>query len=389
MKKLLFIICTLSVVIYAKPTMSQKTYNSLMEAQKYIEQEETKKAKILLNQLLAKKNNYSSSYAYQYLATIALQENDYQKAKKYYEKIVSFNSLTKEYINKIKLSLSKIYLSLEEFNQSILVSTDLLKDSKLDKKNIYETLIYSYYYTQHFKESILYSKKYNNLSKEKKENIYQVLYSSYIELKNYSLAISTLNIMIKKWHNQKNYWLQLASLYQEKKQYKKALSIIELSYKKNVLNPKKHTKFFVNLLFQNELYSKVSTQLENAIKKGYIKENKEIFKQLISSYLNAKEFDKAIYKITNSKFSKNIKYKKILANLYYNKHNYKSTIKTLTSTNNKKLKLDGELQILLALSYYELNNTNKTQFHLKKAFHSKKKKRALQIAKALKINITS
>ena len=388
MKKIILLLLFLNAILNANVTMSQKSYNILMKAQKNMEENKIEEAKVLLNQLVEGKNSYAKSYAYQYLANMTLQDNDYVQTAKYYEIIITLNSLEKERIDQIKLSLSKIYLSLEKYTKSLKLSQELLNNSKIEKKDIYETFIFAYYYTKKFKQSISYSHKFIALSKEKKENIYQILYSSYIELKDNKNAIKTLLVMTRQWYTQKNYWLQLASLYQETKQYKKALSTIELSYKKNVLDPKKHTLFFVNLLFQNDLYQKASSTLETALKDGSIKENKKTFELLISSYLNAKEYDKAIYKISHSKFIKQKKYKKILANLYYRKHDYQSAVNIFTKNIQQKIiKADTDLHVLLALSYFELNNMKNTIVHLKEVFHSKKRKRAIQLAKALRINI--
>lgn len=388
MKKLIFLVVLLNTMIYAKATMSQKSYDALMVAQKFIEANEMTKAKENLNKLLLEKNNYAKSYAYQYLANIALQDNDYKKTQVYYENIIKLDSLDKGNLNRIKLSLSKISLSLEDYDKSIKLSNELLIDSKISKTDIYETLIYSYYYTKKFKKSISYTKKHIAISKKKTENIYQILYSSYIELKNYKKAITTLNVMVRLWSKQQNYWLQLISLYQETKQYKKALSTIELSYKEKILDPKKNTQFYVNLLLQNNVYQKANITMENGIKKGYIKNDKKTFELLVSSYFNAKEFDKSIVLLSKSEFAKNKKFKKILANIHYSKHNYKSTIKVLESIKTKgKKKIDADTEILLALCYFELNNIKKSTSHLKKVLHTKKKKRALAIAKALRINI--
>lgn len=377
-----------STLIYAKPTMSQKSYDALMVAQKFIEANQMVKAVESLNKLLLEDNNYAKSYAYQYLANIALQDNDYEKASKYYDNIIKLNSLDKENINRIKLSLSKISLSLENYAKSIKLSNELLVDSKISKTDIYETLIYSYYYTKKFTNSISYAKKYIVISKKKKETIYQILYSSYVELKDYKNAIKTLSVMVRSWSKQENYWLQLISLYQETKQYKKALSTIELSYKEKILDPTKNTQFYVNLLLQNEVYQKANIVMENGIKKGYLKNDKRTFELLVSSYFNAKEFDKAIILLSKSKLAKNKKFKKILANIHYNKHNYKSTIKVLESIKTReKKKIDADTQILLALCYFELDNIKESTAHLKKVLQTKKKKRAIEIAKALRINL--
>ena len=388
MKKLILLLCIISTITYAKPTMSQKSYDLLMTAQKHIELNEIKQAKEILNLLLEEKNDYAKSYAYQYLANLALQDNKYKIAQKYYENIIKMNSLAKENIDRIKFSLSKISLSLEQYNKSIKLSTELLKDSKISKTDIYETLVYSYYYTKKFKNSIKYSKLFNASTKKKNETIYQILYSSYVELKKYRDGIKTLETMVRLWPERSNYWLQLTSLFQETKQYKKALSTIELAYKKKILEPKKNTRFYVNLLVQNNLYQKGSLVLENGIKKKYIKEDKKTFELLISSYLNAKEIDKSIKKLKNSKFAQNKKYKKILANLYYNKHHYKSTISTLKSTYPKNIKkFDADTEILLALCYFELEKISESKKHLQNTLKTKSKKRALEIAKTLRIDL--
>ena len=88
MKKLIVILLIINAVIYAKPTMSQKSYDSLMSAQKFIELNKVKKAKEILNKIILLKNNYAKSYAYQYLANLSMQENDYKTTQEYYENII-------------------------------------------------------------------------------------------------------------------------------------------------------------------------------------------------------------------------------------------------------------------------------------------------------------
>lgn len=387
MRKLILLTIILSSVLFAKATMSQKDFENLMNAQKLIEENKIIEAKELLNKLSQKKNDYLKSYSYQFLSNIALENNDYEKVKEYYEKIVALNAFEKKNIDNIKLSLARIYLSLEEYSKSLKLLDELEKDSEISKLSIYENYVYVYYYTKKFDESINYAKKYNQLSKKKKENIYQLLYSSYIEVKKYNEAIQALEVMVKVWHDKQNYWLQLISLYQQEKQYKKALSTIELTYKEKVLDPNKHTLLFANLLFQNELYKKTSLVLENGLKNGYLKDEEKIFNLLISSYLNAKDYDKAISALETSKHAKNYKLRKILANLYYEKHQYNQSIKVIEKLN-KKDKIEGDLRILLALCYYEVENTKECKLNLQKALSSKKSKnRALQIAKALRIEL--
>jgi tetratricopeptide (TPR) repeat protein len=392
MKKIVLITVLLVSALYSKATMSQKNYEMLMKAQEHIEKNELKEAKTILNTLLKEtKSEYTKAYTYQSLANIALAQGNYTKTKEYYENIIKLSVFEKENIDKLKFSLSKIHLSMEEYEKSIAYSNELLKDSQIGKKDIYETLIYAYYYTKKYKKSISYAKEFFKIEKRGKENIYQILYSSYVELKEYKNAIAVLEDMVQIWTKNQTYWLQLVSLYQEVKQYKIALNTLELAYKKDILDPTKHTMFFVNLLVQNDLYNKAALVIKEGLAKGYIKENKNVFELLVMSYLNSKEKNKAIDILKTSEFAKNIKYQKILANLYYTKQEYEKSIKVLENLKlHSHTKEGGDLYILLAINYYELNNMKQCKDTLKKVLNNNyTKKKALRIAKQLNLDLNS
>lgn len=390
MKKIaLILLFTFTFVVFANAdTMSKQSYAVLMKAQKFLDKQKYKEAKNLLLPLLKKElNNYEKSYILQTLANIAINQDDYKKTAKYYEEIIKLKSFEEKNLEKIKLSLAKIYLSINKYDKSVKLLETLLNSKTLPKSDIYENLLYATYYKKDFRKSISYSKELFNLNKKKKESWYQIIYSSYVELKQYPKAINTLKIMVKKWHGNETYWLQLIALYQETKNYKKALSTFELAYKKNGVDPKKNTLYFVNILVENGLYYKAAQQIEKGLQKAYLKDNKRNFELLVSCYDYAKQKDKVINILANSKFAKTVKYQLLLGNIYYNQEKFKKSIKVLENINIKKgSKKDGQRNTLLALSYYELNNKKATVKYLKKAINNPyEKKRALSIKKSLQI----
>jgi len=390
MKKIILIlIFIISSVLFAdNNTMSKNIYSALMKSQKLLEKDNYSKAKTLLSPLLKKDlNGYEKSYILQTLANISIHYDDYKKTANYYEQIIKLNSLEQKSIEQIKLSLSKIYLSLNQYDKSIKILKNLLDSKTIAKSTIYENLLYGTYYKGNYKKSIFYYKKLITFSKKREEPWYQILYSSYIQVKQYKNAIDVLNIMVKKWHNNENYWLQLIALYQEIKNYKKALSTFELAYKKGGVDPKENTLYFVNILLENGLYYKAAKQIENGIKKGFLKDNKRNFELLISSLDYAKQKDDVIKLLSTSKFAKNIKYQLLLGNIYYNQEEYKKSIKILENIAIKKgSKQAGQRDILLALSYYEINNKKQTTKYLRKAINNPhERKRALSIKKSLNL----
>lgn len=389
MRKLLVLLILISLPLFAKNTISQKAYAKLQKSQKLLEVKKTKEAKEILTALLStSKNSMERTYAYQGLASIEMDKSNYKNVIKYYEKIVLLNALEKKDLNSINFSLAQLYLNEEQYKKSIKKANMLLEDKSFDKSRVYETLALGYYYNKEYKNSLLYIQNTIKL-KKKKESWYRMLYSAYVEIKDFKNAIKTLKVMTKRYPNVEAYWLQLVSLYQNTKQIKKALSNLELAYKNGVVKKEKNALYFASLLLHNSLYSKASLLLEDSLKKGILKNDKKTFDLLISSLINAKMQKKAITYLQNSKFAKNDKYQLILADIYFSNLEYTKAINTLKKHSFKKAsKKNGQKNILLALSYYEIDKSKKSVQYLKKAALNKyEKKRAFNIAKSLGLTL--
>lgn len=372
-------------MLHAQATISQQTYKKLQRAQEQIEKKEYKQAKITLDKIvISRANGMGKSYALQSLANIAIDKDDYKKVIGYYEQIIKLKAFEADILEKTKFSLAQIYLSEEVYDKALLYSKELLGSKIVPLKDVYENLALIYYYTQKHKASIPYIRKVIDLSKEQ-EQWYRMLYSVHIELKDYPSAIVTLKYMVKHYSSKEEYWMQLISLYQTTKQYKKSLATLELAYKENAINKEKNIRYLVSILIQNNLHNKAGLMLDKAIQKNWAKNNKKNFDIMISCYLNDKNYDKAIPKLNNSKFSNTDRYQLILGNIYFNHSDYKSVLKVLSKFKFKKnTKTDGQRYILLALSAYELDDRKTTKKYLKQASLNKyEKKRALIIAKDL------
>ncbi len=389
MKKIILICLVLISIVNAKNTISQKSYKQLQKVNKLIELKKYTNAKTILDKLIASDtNDITKSYAYQSLANIHIQKDEYKKVTYNYEKILLLKALEEKDLNSIKFSLSQIYLSLSEYKKSIKYSLESLNSKTIKQAKVLENLALAYYYNKQYKKSIPYVKKIIN-AKKKNESWYRMLYSAYIELKDYKNAIKTLKFMIVKYTNVESYWMQLISIYQNTKNYKQSLATIELAYKKNVINKKKNIMYFVNILLQNKLYNKAGLIIENSINKKILDKSKRNFNILISSYLNAKNYSKSISFLKSSAYAKTDKYQLILGNIFYNRSDYKNTINILKNYKfSKNSRISGQKDILIALSYYELENLKSSKKYLKKAILNKyEKKRAKNIARDLAFNI--
>lgn len=385
MRKILLICLVIASFLNAKATISQSTYKKLQKVQKLIEKKEYTKALNILNPIVdSDLNDMSKSYAYQSLANIYIAKDQYKKVSKYYENILSLNALKPEDLERIKFSLSQIYLSSSVYDKSIKYSKELLNSKVIKKSVLIENIALAYYYGEKYRKSIPYIKQVIT-HKKKKEEWYRMLYSSYIELKDYKGAITTLKFLVKRYTQKEEYWMQLISIYQTTKKYKKSLATLELAYKKNVVSKKKNIMYFVNILLQNNLYNKAGLLMKDAIAKNIIEDNKKNFNILISCFLNAKNYKEAIPKLSKSTYANTDKYKLILGNIYFNNSDYKNAISVLKEYKFKKnTKYDGQRYTLIALSSFELENKKQTIKYLKKAASNKyEKRRAINLANDL------
>lgn len=372
---------------FAKMQMSKNTYDILIKAQDLIEKNDYKSSKKILEELLKNesKNEYEKSYILQTLSNIYIHNDDYEKVANAYKRILKYNTFEEETLDNIKYSLSKIMLTLENFKESIELAGELKNSKNIDKSGLYEVLVIAHFHLKNYKKAISYSKKYLALNTKVSESIYKILYSSYIELKDYRSATKTMEKMVRIFNTNENYWVQLASLYQEQNRLKDSLATLELAYKNGVLKNKNNILYFINISLQNGVYKKANDLLTKAIKNGLIKEDKNIFELLVSSHINAKDTDLAIKKIHDSKYKDQSKYKLILANLYYEKQEFKKSIEVLEQIDEKNhTKTAGEKEILKALCYYELNDKDTSIKILKQATNNPHyKKRAKSLLKSL------
>ncbi|MGB5917506.1 hypothetical protein [Arcobacter sp.] len=404
MKKIILILTILVLSSFAKETLSNANFKKLQEAEKLIETKDYKQASNLLKPLLKDTNDITISYALQSYASIYLEQNKYKEAISNYEKILKLNVFKPNEINRVKYVLSQLYLSETLYKESIKYSLELLESKDINKQLIYQNLALAYYYAQEYKQSIVYDEKVieykkelleeylkdskenqKNKSKPNLETWYKILYSSYFELKQYPKAIEIIKYMINNFESKEEYWMQLVLIYQNTNDSKQMLSTLELAYDRGLINHKNNIQYFVNLLLQNDLYNKAALLIEDGIKKGILEDNKSNFKTLINSHLNAKNIKHAIKLLNTNSNAKSEYYEILLANIYYNESNYKKVISTLENSKFKKnSKNDGQKNILLALSYYELEKEDFSKKYLKEALLNKfEHARAKKIIKQL------
>ena len=103
MKKILISLMILTSLLSAKNTISQRTFKLLKKVQVLSEKKEYKKALAILNPFINKsKNAQAKVYAYQALANIYINKDEYKKVASIYIKIINLDVLKDKDLDQMK-----------------------------------------------------------------------------------------------------------------------------------------------------------------------------------------------------------------------------------------------------------------------------------------------
>lgn len=104
--KMICLFLFLATIANSDEVISKEVYIKLQEANKMIEKKEFSNAKKILNEVLKTDNSMEKTYALQSLANIYINQQSFENVIKYYEQLISLNTLEK----KILIILGFLYL---------------------------------------------------------------------------------------------------------------------------------------------------------------------------------------------------------------------------------------------------------------------------------------
>ena len=256
----------------------------------------------------------------------------------------------------------------------------LVKNSNPDVQ-INVLLANAYAQLKQFRKALPHIKRAIARSKKPQESWYQLNLAIYFELENYSAAAGVLKSLVRLYPDKKAYWHQLSSVYQQLKQYKKAVSIKHLAYQKGFISSEKDVLELVNLFLYVGSPYKAAKVLTEGIKYKKIKSNSKNWETLAYAWRMAKEFDSAVKALeTASKLNDKGSLYQQLGQIYVEQEKWSQAITSLNKAIGKGgLKNTGSTYLLLGMSYYEMKQLKlaKKSF-IKAAQFSKNKKAARQ-----------
>ncbi len=357
-----FVLILQPAIGYAKEgdkstTVSPSLYKKLSKAEKLIEKKAYSQAQQIISKALssAKKGSYEEAVVLRTSASIYALQEKYSKAASALTKCIALKALPEKQEQQALLNLGQIYMALAQYKKAVKVLQPWLQSNPRPDAEISILLANAYAQLKQYRKALPYVEQAIKTTKKPAESWYQLNLALYVELENYSAAARVLQNLVARYPEKKQYWSQLASVYQQLKNYKKAVSIRNLAYKKGLSTTEKEILELVNLYFAINLPYKAAQLLKTELNSGRIKNNSKNWEMLANAWTQAKEFGHATQALGKaSKLNPKGRLYQQLGRIYVEQEKWALAVKALNKGLLKgNLKQPGNAYLLLGMSQYE------------------------------------
>ncbi|HIF50135.1 MAG TPA: hypothetical protein EYQ42_01130 [Thiotrichaceae bacterium] len=356
----LFLFCSHYALAKEETYLLQaSTHSVLSEAHKSMQAGNNAEALEKLNTLISsdKLKNYDAAVVYQ---TMGFAENgltNFKSSAKHFIKALSLNALPKEVTHDLYFSTAQLLIHIEKPKEGLKFLSKWFADEAKPKAEAHILAATAYYYTEDYKQLIVHVEKAIALSKKAPLNWHELLLAGYYETKDYKNAALILETIISKHPDKKDYWLQLAGIYQQLEQDKKSLAVYELAYKQELLKKEGIIQLIKSYHYM-DMPLKAANLIEKEMAVGDIEPNKKMLNLLVDSWLLAQERDKAksVFKEIIKKFNDDTARLR-LGQLYLDSEEWGKAVEILNVKLESRDKvLLSKINLLLGIGQYHSEN---------------------------------
>jgi tetratricopeptide (TPR) repeat protein len=281
------------------PTMREKVYKTLSEAQEKAEANQTAEAIAILDRMqnLGGLNSYEAAMMWKFYAFIYYSQENYDGAIQAYQNLLNQSDLPEALETEALYNLGQLYFVREDYKGAIKQLERWFKVVTNPTPMAYVFLAQAYYQTEEFGKALKPAQEAVDIMEEQgnvpREDWYLLLRAIHFKLNNYSAMARVLEKLVKHYPK-KSYWVQLSGIYGELKQKDKRLSAMEIAYRQNLLEEEKELINLAQLFLLSEVPYKAAKVLEKGMKDGIIKEDEVNLRLLSNAWSMAQEVEKAL-----------------------------------------------------------------------------------------------
>ncbi|PIE37440.1 MAG: hypothetical protein CSA53_06240 [Gammaproteobacteria bacterium] len=284
------------------PALRNKVYEKLQEAQGSAEAKDYRKAKKVLDSMVAAGgkrtlNSYELANVYNLYAYIYYAQENYAKALQSYQQVIKQPDIPEAMEVNTKYTIAQLYFVQEKWSQGIKALQDWFRVTDKPNANAYILLGQGYYQLKDYRKALQNTQKAINMYKEAgktpKEQWYNLARFLYFEKGDIPNTIATLEILLR-LYPKKSYWVQLSHMYGEQKKETKQLAAMETAYVQGMLNKGTEEVTMAYLYLNGDVPYKAAKVMDKGLKRGTVVKKSKNYEILGNSWAQAQELKKAI-----------------------------------------------------------------------------------------------
>jgi tetratricopeptide (TPR) repeat protein len=284
------------------PALRNKVYEKLAEAQVAAEAKDYATALKVLDSMVAaggKKalNSYELANVYNLYAFIYYSTEDYGKALKSYENVVSQPDIPLAMEINTRYTIAQLYFVQEDWQKGVKALHKWFDMTESPNAGAYVLLGQGYYQLKDYDKALLNVEKAISMYKEKdklpKEQWYNLARFLYFEKNDINSTVDVLEELLQ-YYPKKQYWVQLSHMYGEQKKETEQLAAMETAYVQDMLDKSTEQVTMAYLYLNADVPFKAAKVIDRGIKDKSVEATSKNYEILGNSFRQAQEVDKAI-----------------------------------------------------------------------------------------------
>jgi len=247
------------------------------------------------------KSKYAKGIAYQILANVKFNAQDYKGAIENYQKLIELNSVGNDPYFDSMLNMANAYLADAQYQAALDQLKTWRAEGKRETADSYALEGNAYYRLQKYPEAIAAIKKAQSMTNEPKDSWNQLLMASLAESGQAGAASGVIEEQLKKDPNNKAVVHNAIVVYTLANENDKALALLDQERSKGMLTDEKDyvsaAKFYASIGQNSDkpaVAAKGGDVLAEGFSKGAVKASAENYKLMGDAYMIGQQEDKAL-----------------------------------------------------------------------------------------------
>ena len=239
-------------------------------------------------------NRHEESLVQQTFGFVYIQLDRPQDALKAFEKSLEIGMLPGDVIQGLRYSLAGLYTAEGQYQKAIDTMRLWFQYEEDPKAEAYMMIASSFAELEMLESALPYVQKAISKAEKPNENWYMLELAIHVEANRYREGAGVLRRMLAIWPERPRLWDMLASINLELGNDREALDVMMVAYNSGFLDEESKILPVVQLNMLLEIPHVAGRILETELANGNVEENKKNLDTLLSAWIDAREYDKAV-----------------------------------------------------------------------------------------------